>query len=154
MLYHAISAADAFPLYKGTPIDPFQRYQPIFQLFYTMNILVNLFLLCIAVTACIGQSFNTACGGISPVTRWRRTERDDTIRMDIDTSICRFRNTPLYFASITGGVGHYLLTGVNAIYEPTNVSFTINVRSIDGADANTLMARSAQWKVQWMGLPQ
>lgn len=73
--------------------------------------------------------------------------------MGIDTSQCRFQYTPLYFTSVTGGVGHYLLTGINAIYDPNNTGFTIYVHSTDGANANTLMARSAQWRVQWIGLP-
>ena len=118
-----------------------------------MNFLLYALLLAVTATLCLGQSSGFSCGGVSPVTRWKRTERDDQIRMDIDTSSCRFQYTPLYFTSITGGVGHYLLTGVNAIYDPTNTSFTIFVHSTDGANANTLMARSAQWRVQWMGLP-
>ena len=118
-----------------------------------MNTFVFVLLLAISTTICMANPFNgKACGDISPVTRWSRTVRDDTIQMNIDTSSCRFQNTPLYFASITGGVGHYLLTGINAIYEPTNYGFLINVRSIDGANADTLMERSAQWKVQWFGL--
>lgn len=94
------------------------------------------------------------CGGVSPLTRWSRTGRLDTIRMVIDTSQCEFTQTPLYFTSITGVAGHYLLVGVNAIYESTNTSFSINVRSMDGQTADTLMAWSAeyQWNLQWYGL--
>jgi hypothetical protein len=104
-------------------------------------------------TLCIAKPLSSnTCGGISPVGRWARTERDDSIRMNIDTSSCGFQGTPLYFTSITGGVGHYLLTGIDAIYEPTTTGFTINVRSIDGATANTLMSRSAQWSVNWFGV--
>ena len=117
-----------------------------------MNVFVCALVLTFAAILCDAQSTGLACGGVSPVTCWKRTERDDQIRMDVDTSYCRFQYTPLYFTSITGGVGHYLLTGVNAIYEPTNNGFTIYVHSIDGANANTLMARSAQWKLQWIGL--
>lgn len=111
-------------------------------------------LLLLTVTVANGADIFTGglCGGISPVTRWSRTERNDTIQMNISTNDCQFQSTPLYFASITGGVGHYLLTGIDAIYQPTLAGFTINVRSIDGADADVLMARSAQWTVQWMGL--
>ena len=117
-----------------------------------MNTLVFALFLSLSITICVTNAFNgTTCGGISPVTRWSRTERDDTIQMNIDTSNCRFQNTPLYFSSIVGGVGHYLLTGINAIYEPSTYGYSINVRSIDGASADTLMARSAQWRVQWIG---
>jgi hypothetical protein len=118
-----------------------------------MNTFVFALLVAISLTACIAQTpVGNVCGGISPVTRWSRTERDDTIQMNIDTGNCRFQNTPIYFTSITGGVGHYLLTGINAIYEPSKYGFIINVRSIDGATANTLMQRSAQWSVNWFGL--
>jgi hypothetical protein len=112
-----------------------------------MNIFVFALVLTISASICAANT----CGGISPSSRWRRTERDDQIRMDIDTTSCKFQYTPLYFTSITGGVGHYLLTGINAIYEPTNSGFTIYVQSTDGATANTLMGRSAQWKMQWIG---
>jgi hypothetical protein len=92
------------------------------------------------------------CGGISPLTRWARTTRDDTIQMNIDTSSCRLESTPLYLTSITGTAGHYLLVGVNAIYEPTESSFHIDVRSLDNATADTMMARSAQfqWNINWI----
>jgi hypothetical protein len=108
--------------------------------------------LTISVTICVANPLSgNACGGVSPVTRWQRTARDDQIQMNIDTSLCRFQGTPMYFTSITGGVGHYPLTGINAIYEPSNCSFTIYVHSIDGASADTLMQRSAQWSVNWFG---
>jgi hypothetical protein len=98
-------------------------------------------------------SAGSTCGGISPLTRWARTNRTDTIQMNIDTSSCRFENTPTYFTSITGTAGHYLLVGVNAIYEPTPSSFHIDVRSLDRQDADTMMAWSAefQWNVNWFG---
>ncbi len=84
------------------------------------------------------------CGGVSPYTCWTRTTRSDTIEMNIDTSNCRLESTPLYFTSITGTAGHYLLVGVNAIYKPTESSFDIDVRSLDNATADTMMARSAK----------
>ncbi|CAF1327400.1 unnamed protein product [Rotaria sordida] len=98
-------------------------------------------------------STGRTCGGISPLTRWARTSRSDTIRMNIDTSSCRFANTPMYFTSISGIAGHYLLAGGNAIYEPTPNGFTINVHSTNNESADTLMAWSAQyqWNVNWFG---
>ena len=118
-----------------------------------MNTAVFVVLLAITTTLCLANPLaGNTCGGISSVTRWERTARDDSIRMNIDTTRCSFQNTPLYFTSITGGVGHYLLTGINAIYEPTRTGFTINVRSIDGATSDTLMQRSAQWTVNWFGV--
>jgi hypothetical protein len=110
-------------------------------------------LLFISNVICIPTSLNgNTCGGISPLTRWARTTRSDTIQMNIDTSSCRLESTPLYFTSITGTAGHYLLVGVNAIYEPTESSFRIDVRSLDNATADTMMARSAefQWNVNWI----
>ncbi|CAF4833149.1 unnamed protein product [Rotaria sp. Silwood1] len=94
-----------------------------------------------------------SCGGISPLTRWARTSRTDTIRMNIDTSSCQFENTPMYFTSISGTAGHYLLVGVNAIYEPSKNGFIINVHSTRNESADTLMAWSAQykWNVNWFG---
>jgi len=117
-----------------------------------MNTFVSVLLLAICATVCVAKPLSGySCGGISPVTCWSRTDRDDTIQMRIDTSHCDFPYTPLYFTSITGGVGHYLLTGIDAIYEPSQYGFAINVRSIDGATADTLMARSAHWTVNWVG---
>jgi hypothetical protein len=117
-----------------------------------MNTLVFVLLLASFATISIANPLSgNACGGISPVTRWQRTERDDQIQMNIDTSRCGFQDAPMYFTSIAGGVGQYLLTGINAIYEPTKYGFTIYVKSTDGASADTLMARSAQWNVDWFG---
>jgi hypothetical protein len=44
--------------------------------------------------------------------------------MNIDTRNCRLESTPLYFTSITGTAGHYLLVGDNAIDEPTESFFS------------------------------
>jgi hypothetical protein len=73
--------------------------------------------------------------------------------MNIDTSGCRFETTPLYFTSVSGLAGHYLLVGVSAIYEATSSSFHIDVRSLDRQTSDTLMAWSAeyQWNINWMG---
>jgi hypothetical protein len=118
-----------------------------------MNTFMFVLLLAISATICVAKPFSgNACGGISPVTRWHRTARNDQIEMNIDTSSCGFQDTPMYFASIVGGVGQYLLTGINAVYEPTRYGFSLYVTSIDGASADTLMARSAQWNVNWFGL--
>ncbi|CAF0985873.1 unnamed protein product [Rotaria sp. Silwood1] len=98
-------------------------------------------------------STGKTCGGTSPLTRWARTGRSDTIQMNIDTSSCRFEKTPLYFTSLSGVAGHYLLVGVDAIYEPTANGFKINVHSTNNESADTLMAWSAQyqWNVNWFG---
>ncbi|CAF2772883.1 unnamed protein product [Rotaria sp. Silwood2] len=123
-------------------------------------VLVNLTIICNAKWSSETQSVasslpstGNACGGISPLTRWERTSRSDTIRMNIDTSSCRFENTPMYFTSISGTAGHYLLVGVNAIYEPSRNGFIINVHSTDNQSADTLMGWSAQyqWNVNWYG---
>jgi hypothetical protein len=116
-----------------------------------MNPLIVL-LLTISAAICIAKPLSgDACGGVSPSSCWRRTARNDQIEMIIDTSSCRFQGIPMYFTSVTGGVGDYLLTGINAIYEPTNSSFAIYVGSTDGASADTLMQRSAQWNMNWFG---
>lgn len=126
-----------------------------------MNSFSIALILTVFTIGCIAQPVNKGnqlsngniCGGISPLTRWSRTGRSDTIQMNVDTSNCRFENTPTYFTSITGTAGHYLLVGVNAIYEPTSNGFHIDVRSIDNQTADTLMAWSAQyqWNVNWIG---
>lgn len=117
-----------------------------------MNTFASVLLLAIFSTICVVNpvSGNT-CGGTSLSNRWQRTGRNDQIMMSIDTSSCHFQQTPLYFTSITGGVGHYLLTGIDAIYEPSRYGFSIYVHSTDGASADTLMTRSAQWSVNWFG---
>ena len=134
-------------VYKLVPIDGINTF--LFQFFHKMNTIVVALLLAISVTVCVTAPLNgNICGGISPSSRWLRTGRGDAIIMNIDTSSCSFQDVPLYFTNITSGVGHYLLTGINVIYEPTTYGFSINVRSINGATADTLMGRSAQWKVQ------
>ena len=111
-------------------------------------------LLCVLVNViCLPSALGgNVCGGVSPYTSWSRTTRSDTIQMSIDTSTCRLEITPLYFTSVIGTAGHYLLVGVNAIYEPTESSFHIDVRSLDNATADIMMARSAEflWNVTWV----
>jgi hypothetical protein len=74
--------------------------------------------------------------------------------MNIDTSICSFTDTPLYFVSIAGTANHYCLTGYGAIYVPTQVSFQIYAESTcDNWSAATMLsyATSYEWDVNWMG---
>lgn len=74
--------------------------------------------------------------------------------MNIDTSSCRFESTSMYFTSIKGIADEYLLVGVNGIYESTQSSFVINVRTVDNHSADALMTWSAQyqWNINWFGL--
>jgi hypothetical protein len=74
--------------------------------------------------------------------------------MLIDTSICNFSSTPLYFTSMAGITVHWILTGYGAIYSPTKNAFRIYGQSASITNGTQLLSYSQtdQWSVNWFGL--
>src|SRR5262249_44705872 len=59
-------------------------------------------------------------------TSWQQD--GNTIYVDVDTSSCGLDTTPLYISALNGDSGHWVTTGGNAIYYPTNKGFRIYLR--------------------------
>ncbi|CAF1259990.1 unnamed protein product [Rotaria sp. Silwood1] len=93
------------------------------------------------------------CGGLSSYTLWQLFSTTG-IYMNIDTTICGFSSTPLYFTSMAGNTIHWELASYTAIYSPTNISFTIYVRSLSGLNNTDMLSYSQAylWNVNWFGV--
>lgn len=93
------------------------------------------------------------CASISPSSLWQ-IDTATTIGMTVDTSQCNFKETPLYFVSVTGSMNQICLIGYGAIYQPTKSSFQIYSKSIcNGSNVTTMLsdASTYTWNVNWMG---
>lgn len=74
--------------------------------------------------------------------------------MNIDTTSCRFGQIPRYFATISAGSSHWVLTGYDSIYIPYNTSFRVYTTSLVGWNATDLItyANLHFWNVNWVGM--
>ena len=74
--------------------------------------------------------------------------------MDIDTTSCRFGQTPRYFTTISGWSSHWVLTGYHSIYSATNTTFRVYVTNLVSWNATDMItyASSYAWVVNWVGM--
>lgn len=74
--------------------------------------------------------------------------------MTIDTSSCNFTSTPLYFTSMAGTSGHWILTSYTAIYSPTPISFRVYARSMNGWNSTEMVgyAQTYSYDLNWFGI--
>lgn len=86
-------------------------------------------------------------------TDWKQYD-ENSICVDIDTTMAGFTETPLYFASIGGDSGHWNLNGVNAIYSPTATGFRAYLRDDLGNPLTPDIANKQNWYIQWTGIPK
>jgi hypothetical protein len=93
------------------------------------------------------------CAGVSPYTRWTYYNVGG-ITMTIITTNCSFNSTPFYYTSIYGISLQDDLTGVRAIYGPTQYGFTIYCQSHNGFTGTQMLNYSQidQWNVSWVGI--
>lgn len=95
------------------------------------------------------------CSGVSLGSMWQ-INSTFVITMVVNTTICNFTDTPLYFLSIGGKAvnSHTCLIGHNAIYLPTNQTFQIYAMSTFNPTLATTLVTSAAmhgWNVNWIG---
>ncbi|CAF1019291.1 unnamed protein product [Adineta ricciae] len=93
------------------------------------------------------------CGNVANYTLWQLFTTAG-ITITIDTTICYFNSTPLYFTSMAGVSYHWVATGYTAIYDAQNNSFTIYAQSAEYPNNTILLALSQTytWNVNWFGL--
>lgn len=128
----------------------------------TMTLFYSFFFLAINESQSLDQSQNTEslgyrnyCMGTSPGSMWQ-VNATYTMTMIVDTTICNFTDTPLYFLSVGNAVSydHWCLTGENAIYFPTKQSFQIYGQSTCSLVPAATLASEAvtlEWDVNWIG---
>jgi len=75
------------------------------------------------------------------------------ITMKVNTTKCAFRQTPIYFTSITGSSNHWYAYGFGAIYQATTESFQIYIRSFESNNAAQILSWSQtfKWNIDWIG---
>ncbi|UJR09052.1 hypothetical protein I4U23_013300 [Adineta vaga] len=93
------------------------------------------------------------CGNSTSYTLWQLFLTDG-ITMTIDTSICNFNATPIYFTSMAGISYHWVATGYTAIYSASQNTFTVYAHSATYPNNTQLLYFSQfyQWSINWYGL--
>lgn len=93
------------------------------------------------------------CAGTSPSSLWQ-IFNNSVIMMNINTTVCKFISTPVYFTSIAGIDMDYIMQGYTAIYSPKNDSFLIYAISVFGDKSSTLYSYSQtySWNINWFGI--
>lgn len=100
-------------------------------------------------TAC---TYPCLCAGISSSSLWQILN-NTVIMMNIDTTICKFVSTPVYFTSVAGIDMNYIVQGYTAIYSPTNSSFIVYALSVFGNSSSIIYSYSQtySWNINWFG---
>ncbi|CAF0807628.1 unnamed protein product [Adineta ricciae] len=93
------------------------------------------------------------CGNAASYTLWTLFSPDG-ITMTINTTICSFTSTPLYFSSMTGITNHWITTGYTAIYYASQNGFTVYARAVYNLNSTQLLAAAQQyqWSINWCGI--
>ena len=93
------------------------------------------------------------CGNAASYTLWTLFSSNG-ITMTINTTICSFKSTPLYFSSMTGMANHWVAIGYTAIYYASPNGFTVYVRAVYYPNSTQLLAAAQQyqWSINWCGI--
>ena len=71
---------------------------------------------------------------------------------DIDTSACKFKDTPRYFVSLRGpSGGHWEYDGADAIYTPEKDKFRVYVHNWLNTDGYGILNKNKIY-VEWIGI--
>ena len=95
--------------------------------------------------------------GRTSVNDWQNY-RENGIYVDIDTSHCRFSDTPHYLTTLEGSSTHWIADGVSSIYTPSPTRFRIYLMwtSPDVPMAYQPLRRDFAiqngWYVKWTGI--
>ncbi len=100
--------------------------------------------------------------GTTDPTKWvQHPTVKNQIYIDVDTSKCDFKATPLYVCSLDGKSHHWSTTGGSSIYQASPTSFRINLRNavssfVEGScEYCPLQAETAkhhEWRINWMAV--
>jgi len=93
------------------------------------------------------------CCGTTPEgrTAWQ-VYSDAGVFVDVDTSMCRFTNTPIYIVSMHGNGYNWETTGGSSAYSRTATSFRVYVRFSDGRQFTPDFAQAQGWHIQWIAI--
>ncbi|NEO43619.1 MAG: hypothetical protein F6K55_05565 [Moorea sp. SIO4A3] len=74
------------------------------------------------------------------------------IYVDVDTSACGFKSTPIYLVNMHGNASNWGATGGSSAYDRTNQGFRVYVRFSSGEDLTPEFANSRGWHIQWLAI--
>jgi hypothetical protein len=108
-----------------------------------------------AVEAQAVASMRIAAGRTQPgYTNWVQGSSSSEIYVNVDTSQGKFVSIPIYVSSL-GGLGNMFSTsGSSCIYAPTNIGFTVYLKSLNGSALIPSVIKAAPygWFVNWHGI--
>ncbi|WP_338270569.1 M57 family metalloprotease [Corallococcus caeni] len=78
---------------------------------------------------------------------WHQLD-NNTIYADVSTVKCGYSETPLYFTSLGGAVGHMAASGVTAIYSPSSAGFRVYLKTAVSAYYASLYG----WHIKWQAV--
>jgi len=96
---------------------------------------------------------NKLCTGTSDISKWVDYAASSlkTIYVDVDTSQCAYKSTPIYVTSMGGRSNHWKTHGTSEVYEPTPNGFRIYIRKMD-TDITPNYAKDRKWVVNWIAM--
>lgn len=94
------------------------------------------------------------CCGTTPEgrTAWQVYPGGAGIFVDVDTSMCRFRDTPIYIVNMHGNGYNWETTGGSSAYSRTATSFRVYVRFSGGKQLTPDFAISQGWHIEWVAV--
>lgn len=96
--------------------------------------------------------YKIAAGRTTPgATNWKQYSTPDGIYVDVDTSAAGFGSkTVIYTTSLAGESSHWVTTGGNCVYSPTNKGFRVYVKF--NGPITTPQANAWKWHINWVGV--
>ena len=99
-----------------------------------------------------GNALRICCGATPEgKTAWQ-VYTESGVYVDVDTSMCRFSNTPIYIVNMHGSSYNWETTGGSSAYSRTATSFRVYVRFSDSRQLAPEFANSSGWHIQWVGI--
>lgn len=96
--------------------------------------------------------------GVTSPNDWK-DYNNQGIYIDVDTSACKFTQTPHYIVSLEGNSHHWAANGATSIYNATPTGFRIYLRWTDDnghyGNYNPLrigLAQRYNWHLKWTGI--
>jgi len=103
------------------------------------------------VVTSVDGSGNRVCSGVSPAEDWA-VYSTNWLQMDIDTTACGFTGVPSYFTTLNGTSSHWVTTGITSIYNPTETTFRVYLRSTTETSISQATAVTRGYTVNWMAV--
>jgi hypothetical protein len=98
--------------------------------------------------------------GTTPPGKGWKIDKNNLLRIDVDTSSAGFKTTPAYIVSVNGDAWLRFVRGSSTPYEPTPTGFYLKLQYVPGDTTTglppltTATAAKHKWHVAWMGIAE